>query len=87
MDRAEIVQKLERRLRDARMWRAEASAAFDAATNGFHGRIPTADSMEQIKSTSDEYGRSLLAIEKALREHNEFVMSGKLPVDVENAAA
>ena len=83
----EILQTLERRLRDARMWRAEASAQFDAATSGFPGRVPTEDSMERIKLASDEYGRSLLAIEKALREHNEFVMSGKLPVDVENAAA
>src|SRR5579884_902319 len=83
MESAQILQELETRLRSARAWRERASAHFDAVTGVIPGRRPDPKNIEEIKVAADQYGRALLELESAITAHNEFVLYGKLPPDIE----
>jgi len=81
MERAQILRRLEIKLAKAREWRDRIRREFD--TNVTHGTgIPHTCGASAVRSSASEYVRAIKAADKALHEHTDFIVHGKIPDDL-----
>ena len=78
MSRDNLLRRLEDNLQKARAWREQAASDFEAAIQA----VLTPGRNERLTSASREYSRALEAVNIALKEYNDFMVSGLEPASV-----